>query len=117
MEEAPSLRPELEPAVTVPVSSLELYIFPSSCTSMLKTGFSFAIFSSFVVRLGNSSVSKTMGSFFRPWGITMGMISSLNRPESMAAMARRWLSREKASCSSRVMPSSMATRSAVAPML
>ena len=115
--EAPSLRPEEEPAVTVPVSSEVPNTRPSASFLMLKQGFSLAIFSSLVVRLGNSSVSKTMGSFLRPWGTTTGTISSLKRPESTAAMALRWESREKASCSSRVMPRVRAMFSAVAPML
>ena len=75
--EAPSLRPEALPAVVTPSA---------------KMGLSFAIFSRLVSRLGYSSVSNTMGSFLR-WGITTGTISSLKRPESMAATARCWLSR------------------------
>ena len=82
----PSLRPEALPAVVTPPS---------------KIGFNLAIFSSFVLRLGNSSVSKTTGAFLR-CGIVTGTISSLNRPASIALIARRWLCRAKASHSSRV---------------
>ena len=64
--------PEELAAVTVPVSSAEPYSRPSSSLRMLKQGLSLAIFSSLVSRRGNSSVSKTMGGFFRPWGTSTG---------------------------------------------
>ena len=86
VQAAPSLRPEALPAVTVPPS--------------LKTAGSLAM-ASRVLRRGCSSVSKGTISFFTFTGT--GMISSLKRPDSIAAKARVWLSRPKTSCSSRLM--------------
>ena len=72
---APSLRPDAFPAVTVP---------------SLKMVRSFASFSALVVRFGYSSVSNIIGSPFF-CGIITGIISSLKRPLSMAAIAFCWL--------------------------
>ena len=70
---APSLIPEALPAVTVPPS--------------LKTERNLAKPSNEASFLGNSSVSKIIGSPFL-CGITTGTISSLKRPASIAATAR-----------------------------
>jgi len=72
--DAPSLRPEAFPAVTVP--------------SFLKAGLSVARTSGVDFRLGNSSVSKIVSPFLP--GTTTGTISSLKRPLSMAARAFFW---------------------------
>ena len=72
-----SLRPHELPAVTLPLPLVR------------NTGLSLAR-PSMVVALGCSSVSNTMGSFFR-WGITTGTISSLNTPAATASAALRWL--------------------------
>ena len=69
---APSLIPEAFPAVTEP--------------SFLKTGRNLDKLSKLASFLGNSSVSKTTGSPLR-CGMTTGTISSLKRPDSIAATA------------------------------
>ena len=81
---APSFRPEELPAVTVP-------------PSLRKAGLRRASDSTVVSRRGRSSVVTSSGSPFF-CGTGTGTISSANLPESMAAMARRWLSAAKASC-------------------
>ena len=48
--------------------------------------------------------------------MTTGTISSLKRPDSIAATARFCDSKARASCSSRLMPYSSATFSAVIPI-
>ncbi|MOA55752.1 hypothetical protein D3C78_1795960 [compost metagenome] len=77
------------PAVTLP--------------SFLKAGFSLARASRVVVARGCSSVAKASGS---PCfcGIRIGVISSLKRPDSMAATAFCWDPAAKRSCCSRLMP-------------
>ena len=108
---APSLMPLELPAVTVPPSR--------------KDGASRASFSIEVSRVkrpfslrqrGCSSVSTMTGAPFAR-GASMGTISSAKRPASMAATVRRWLSRAKASCSSRPICISAAMFSAVSPRL
>ena len=63
---------------------------------------------------GPSSVSTTV-SPLRVLTVT-GTISSAKRPAAMAARARSWERTAKASASSRVMPSTRATSSAVSGM-
>ena len=70
---------------------------------------------SMVVALGCSSVSNTMGSFFR-WGIITGTISSLNTPAATASAALRWLWKANSSISSREIWNCSATFSAVSPI-
>ena len=79
MQAAPSLRVEALPAVTVPPSR--------------KTGRSFAIFSSEASGRGPSSASTVTVS--RPFGASIGTISSANSPASAAATARWWLRRRE----------------------
>ena len=98
---APSLMPELLPAVTDP--------------SPRKAGRRRASASRVVSARGCSSRVTTMGSPLG-WGTRTGTIWPSKRPPSAAATARRWLSRAKASCSSRVTPQRVATSSAVSPM-
>ena len=100
-QEAPSFKPQAFPAVTVP--------------SGFTIGLSFARISMVVVGFTNSSVSK-INVFFLSF-TSIGTISSLKYPISMAFAARCWLSMEKASCSSRVMWKRSATFSAVLDML
>src|SRR5438445_439610 len=84
---APSLTPLEFPAVTVPPSR--------------NAGGSFARASRDVSGRGCSSrVTRATPPFF--WGTGTGTISSENLPLSIAAIALRWLSRAKRSCSSRV---------------
>ena len=66
---------------------------------------------------GNSSTSKTIGSFFLPCGTVKGIISSRNRPEAMAAAAFCWEARGKLILLIRVIPILAATFSAVIPIL
>ena len=94
---APSLSPQEFPAVTVP--------------SGFTMGFNLLRISIVVAGLGNSSVSKIKDFFFSL--TSTGTISSLKYPASMAAAARLWLSTEKRSCSSRLIPNRSATFSAV----
>ena len=83
---APSLAPQAFPAVMLKPSI-------SGCST-----FSLASFSMLVSRRGCSSTAK------RPCGVSMGTISSLNRPSSMAWIACWWLRRAHASMSSLVTP-------------
>ena len=96
---APSLRPEALPAVTVP--------------SLRKAALSLARASA-VVAFGCSSVAKP--TFSRFTVTSTGTIWSAKRPSRIAAAARFWLSRAKASWASRVIWFSAATFSAVTPM-
>ena len=81
----------------------------------MKTGGRDASRSAEVSRRGPSSVSTTV-SPRRP-GIVTGTISSANRPASIASMARWWLRSAHASCCSRVMPTSAATREFCSAMI
>ena len=100
--EAPSLIPELLPAVTEP-------------PSFAKAGRSLARASGVVSARGCSSRATTIGSPFF-WGIVTGTSWSSKRPASTAAAVRRWLSRANASWRSREMPQRSATFSAVSPI-
>src|SRR5579859_6808141 len=93
---APSLMPLDEPAVTVPF--------------FLKAGFSVASFSAVVPSLKYSSLEKD-----EPSASATGTSSSVNTQAFCASCARRWLSAENASCSTRVIPYCSATFSAVSP--
>ncbi len=96
-----SHRAELVPAVTVPPSRKMAGSRPS--------------FSMLVSALGISSVAKVMVSFFL-FTVT-GTVSSSKSPFSTAARAFLWLSKAKASCSSRLMSYSSTRISAVAPII
>ncbi len=96
--EAPSDSGLLEPAVTTP--------------SLVNAGLSAASFSRVVVRGVSSAVSVTCS---RPLVVSTGTISASKAPLAIALAARSWLCMPKASESSRVIPSSAATRSAVSP--
>ena len=80
----------------------------------MKAGFNLANFSASVFLFGYSSVSNVISPFLL--GIITGTISSLNLPESTAAMAFFWDSNAKASCSSLVIPYFSAIFSAVIPI-
>ena len=97
---APSLMPELLPAVTVP--------------PVLNAGLSAASASAEVSGRGCSSRSTTVDAPLRPATVT-GTSWPSNRPASMAATARRWLSSAKASWRSRDTVHCSATHSAVSP--
>ena len=98
---APSLMPDALPAVTPPALS--------------KAGRRPASTSALVLRLMNSSASKTTGSPFL-CGMVTPTISSLKRPASCAAAAFICDASASASWASRVMPYFLATFSAVMPM-
>ncbi|MCY1229665.1 hypothetical protein D9M72_420380 [compost metagenome] len=100
MAEAPSFSVEELPAVTI--------------EPPLTTGRSPASTSMVVPARGPSSVSTTV-SPLRVFTVT-GTISSLNRPAAMAASERSWERTAKASASSREMPSTRPTSSAVSGM-
>ena len=85
--DAPSLIPELLPAVTVPPSR--------------NAGRSFASASADVSARGCSSRETTIGSPFR-WGTVIGTIWPSNRPASIAATAFCWDASANASWRSRV---------------
>ena len=70
---------------------------------------------SIVVSGRTCSSAATTTSPFLPGTVT-GAISSWKRPASIAAAALRWLSSAKRSCSSREMPISCASFSAVSPI-
>ncbi len=98
--DAPSLIPELLPAVTEPPAA--------------KAGLSAARASAVESGRGCSSRSTTVTAPLRPGTLT-GTSWASNRPASIAATARRWLSSANASCRSRWMDHCSATRSAVSP--
>ncbi|CAB3810612.1 hypothetical protein LMG28688_07276 [Paraburkholderia caffeinitolerans] len=98
---APSFRPDAFAAVTEP--------------SFENAGFRPASDSAVTPWRTNSSVLNTSGSPLR-CGITTGTISASKRPAFCAASALFCDSAANASCSSRVMPYSFATFSAVTPM-
>ncbi len=79
-----------------------------------KAPLSLAMLSAVVPGLGYSSTLNSTTSFFFFTGT--GTISSLKRPDSMAAQAFCWEAAPKASSSSRVMPHTSQMFSAVVPM-
>ena len=101
------------PAVTVP--SVASPRSPDASLGRANAGLSFASASMLVSRRGPSSASTTV-SRPRASRTVTGTSSSAKRPASMAATARRWLSRAKASWSERLTRSLIATRSACVPM-
>ena len=102
MAQAPSLRPEELPAVTVP--------------SFWKAGASAASFSCVVSGRGCSSRESMIAApVFLSTPTWMGAISSARRPDSMAAPARLCDRTASSSCSWRVTPQRSATFSAVMP--
>jgi len=94
---APSLSAQAFPAVTVP--------------SGRNTGCSWLTLSMVTPGRGPSSRETTV-----PSGRVAGVISRAQKPEAICASARFWLRTAKASCSSRDIPSSCCTFSAVCPM-
>ena len=98
---APSFRPDALPAVTPPALS--------------KAGRKAARPSALLLRLMNSSLSKTSGSPFF-CGMLTATISSLNLPASCAAAALVWLPSASSSCDARLISNFLATFSAVMPM-
>ena len=100
--DAPSLIPELLPAVTEP-------------PSVRNAGRSFASASRSCRRAGAHRATTTVVSPLR-CGTSTGTIWSSKRPASMAAMARCWLSSANASWRSRLTPHRSATFSAVSPI-
>ena len=109
-----SLIPEELPAVTTP-PSLNAGRSLLMLSAFLKAPFNLATFSIVVPNLGNSSVSKMIGSPFL-CGISTGTISSLNLPALIASSALFWEITENSSNSSLVIPHCSATFSAVIPM-
>ena len=107
---APSDVCELLPAVTLPFAA--------------NTGFSFASASSVVSARGPSSCftvrvrmsSSPVARFGNFSTTSIGVISSLNSPDSMPAMAFLWDRSANSSCISRVIFHCAATFSAVRPM-
>ena len=99
--EAPSLMPELFPAVTVPPSR--------------NAGRRRASASADVSARGCSSRATTTDSPFAPRTV-IGTICSSNRPASIAATAFRWLASPNASCRSRETFHCSATFSPVSPI-
>jgi hypothetical protein len=77
------------------------------------TGFKRASFSTVASSRIPSSVVKGRSD---RGGATSGTISPARNPESRASRARCWLCAANASCSSRVIPSSRASNSAVSPI-
>ena len=99
--EAPSVSEEEFPAVTTPPGRT--------------TGLSPASTSAVVPGRGPSSASTVCTAPLRPFTST-GTISSRKAPDSIAARARSWDRTAKASASSRAMPSTAASSSAVSGM-
>ena len=102
---APSLMPEELPAVTLPPSRKAGRSLPSASSEVSARGCS-------------SRVTTTGSPFF--CGTVTGTIWSSNRPPSIAAIARWWDRRAKASCRARVTsccsPYRSTTFSAVSPI-
>ena len=102
--EAPSLRPEELPAVTLPVLGINAGGRDCNC-SMVNPG------------RKCSSLSKITGGLPFFWGISTGTISSLKSPSLVARSTLLWLRRATSSISSRLMFKSCAINSAVCPMM
>jgi len=82
--------------------------------SLVKAGRSLPSASAVTPGRANSSVSKSFSSFFTL--MVTGTISSVKRPDLMAASALFWEPAANASCCSRVSCHLAATFSAVLPM-